>query len=114
LQHPDINLEQPSHVETVCLLSKLDKPVKTYLNIGVDIEDKDTKFSDSVPTAEEIKRYVLEKSGLSVSYLYIAQVKRKLGLPSEESHSSGIGKQLNCPPEKEKAIKEAFKHFGMI
>ena len=38
-------------------------------------------------TYEQIKTYVLEHSGLTVSTLYIAQVKRKYGVIERECYS---------------------------
>lgn len=60
--------------------------------------------------------YVSEKHGLKVSSLYIAQIKEKHGLKERENYNIGNGKskELVCPPEKEQAILDAFKHFGMI
>ena len=58
----------------------------------------------------------MDNYGLSVSSLYIAQVKDKLGLEKRKNYNldSGEGRVPNCPPEKEEAIKEALKHFDMI
>ena len=50
------------------------------------------------------------------SSLYIAQVKQKCGIIERENYNkpkSEDAKQPQCPPDKEKAIKEALKHFGM-
>lgn len=68
-------------------------------------------------TYEEIKDYVLEHSGLKVSNLYIAQVKRKFGIIERENYNetkSEGAKHPQCPLNKEKAIKEALKHFKML
>ena len=68
-------------------------------------------------TYGQIKEYVLERNGLKVSSLYIAQVKQKCGIIERENYNkpkSDDARQPQCPPEKEKAIKEALKHFGMI
>ena len=68
-------------------------------------------------TYEQIKDYVLEQSGLKVSSLYIAQVKQKHGIIERENYNkpkSEDARQPQCPPEKERAITEALKHFGMI
>ena len=68
-------------------------------------------------TYEQIKAYVLAHSGLKVSTLYIAQVKQKYGILSQEccnKAKSESAKMLICPPDKEKAIEEALKFFGMI
>lgn len=73
-------------------------------------------FQDGA-TYPEIKAYVLEHYGLKVSSLYIAQVKRKCGLELGKNYNlakSENPKQMHCPPEKEAAIVEALKHFGMI
>ena len=66
-------------------------------------------------TYPEIKKYILDKYGFKVSSLYIAQIKDKCGLEKRENYNLGEGKskELVCPPEKEKAILDAFKHFGL-
>ena len=56
-------------------------------------------------------------SGLKVSNLYISQIKRKCGIEVGKNYNlpkSEDSRQPQCPPEKEKAIREAFKYFGMI
>ena len=48
---------------------------------------------------------------------YIAQVKRKYGILSRKRYNtakSESAKMLICPPDKEKAIEEALRFFGMI
>ena len=67
-------------------------------------------------TYDEIKSYVKDKYGLSVSSLFIVQVKEKLGLEKGKNTDSGSGEGRvpKCPPEKEEAIKDAFRHFKMI
>lgn len=103
------------HVETVCLLSKLQS--KEHIEIEVTMDEMDLTSAESKATYEEIKAYVLEHTGLKVSYLYIAQVKQKYGIIERENYNkpkSENAKQPQCPPEKEKAITEALRHFGMI
>ena len=103
-----------AHVETVCLLV-LRNPV-THINIDVDVEEL-VQDKRGTATYGQIKDYVLERSGLKVSSLYIAQVKQKYGIIERENYNktkSENVKQPQCPPEKEKAITEALKHFGMI
>ena len=54
---------------------------------------------------------------MKVSSLYIAQVKQKYGIIERENYNkpkSENAKQPKCPPEKEAAIMEALKFFGMI
>lgn len=68
-------------------------------------------------TYQEIKDYVKEQTGLSVSSLYIAQIKRKCGLDVGQNYNlakNDDAKVPQCPPEKEVAIREALKYFGMI
>lgn len=104
-----------AHVETVCLLSKLQS--KEHIEIEVKMDEMDLTSAESKATYEEIKAYVLEHTGLKVSYLCIAQVKQKYGIIERENYNkpkSENAKQPQCPPEKEKAITEALRHFGMI
>ena len=104
-----------SHIETVCLLSKLQS--KEHIEIEVKMDELDLTSAESKATYEEIKAYVLEHTGLKVSHLYIAQVKQKYGIIERENYNkpkSENAKQPQCPPEKENAIMEALKHFGMI
>ena len=68
-------------------------------------------------TYGQIKAYVLEHTGLKVSSLYIAQVKQKYGIIERENYNkpkSEDARQPQCPLEKEKAITEALRHFGVI
>ena len=104
-----------SHVETICLLSKLN--AKQHIEINLDMDELDLTDAEKKATYQEIKDYVLEHSGLKVSSLYIAQVKQKCGIIERENYNkpkSEDAKQPQCPPDKEKAIKEALTHFGMI
>ena len=101
-------------VETVCLLV-LRNPV-THINIDVDAEEM-VQDKRGMATYEEIKAYVLEHSGLNVSSLCIAQVKQKHGIIERENYNkpkSEDARQPQCPLEKERAITEALKHFGML
>ena len=58
-----------------------------------------------------------EHSGLSVSSLYIAQVKQKCGIIERENYNkvkSEDAKQTKCLKDKEAAIMDALKYFKMI
>ena len=103
------------HVETVVLLSKLN--AKQHIEVELNLDELDLTSAESKATYEEIKAYVLEHTGLKVSHLYIAQVKQKYGIIERENYNkpkSENAKQPKCPPEKEAAITEALKFFGMI
>ena len=102
--------------ETVVLLSKGEVDSKK-IRVEFSLEDMDmSEFQDGA-TYPQIKEYVLEHSGLKVSNLYISQIKRKCGIGVGKNYNlpkSEDSRQPQCPPEKEKAIREAFKYFGMI
>ena len=104
------------HVETVVLLSK-GKVDSKKIRVEFSLEDMDmSEFQDGA-TYPQIKEYVLEHTGLKVSNLYISQIKRKCGIGVGKNYNlpkSEDSRQPQCPPEKEKAIREAFKYFGMI
>ena len=104
------------HVETVVLLSK-GKVDSKKIRVEFSLEDMDmSEFQDGA-TYTQIKDYVLEHTGLKVSSLYISQIKRKCGIGVGKNYNlpkSEDSRQPQCPPEKEKAIREAFKYFGMI
>ena len=104
------------HCETVVLLSKGEVDSKK-IRVEFSLEDMDmSEFQDGA-TYTQIKDYVLEHSGLKVSNLYISQIKRKCGIGVGKNYNlpkSEDSRQPMCPPEKEKAIREAFKYFGMI
>ena len=103
------------HVETVCLLSKLHSD--HHIEVELEMDELDLTAAESKATYEEIKDYVLKKSGLKVSNLYIAQVKQKCGIIERINYNlpkSENSRQPKCPPEKETAIREALEHFQMI
>lgn len=106
---------QTVHVETVCLLSKLD--VDQHIKVKLEMDELDITAAESKATYEEIKSYVKDKFDFKVSSLYVSQIKRKCGL--EVGKNYNISKKENhpipnCPPEKEDAIMDALYHFQMI
>lgn len=103
------------HVETVVLLSQ-QKP-DDRIEVEIELDELDLTSADSKATYKEIQEYVLEKYGLKVSNLYISQEKRKCGIEVGVNYNlpkSEDSRQPQCPVEKEMAIKDALKHFGMI
>ena len=122
-----------ANVETVVLLSKGAKgPVdlcsarteverrlvdSRKVKVDFSLENMDLSEFKGKATYEQIKAYVLEKTGLKVSSLYIAQIKKKCGLDVGENFNlpkSENARQPQCTPEKEEAIMQAFKHFGIV
>ncbi len=107
---------QTTHVETVVLLSKGEIDSKK-VRVEFSLEGMDMSGFQKDATYGQIKERVLEQTGLKVSSLYIAQVKQKHGIIERENYNkpkSENARQPQCPPEKEKAITEALKFFGMI
>lgn len=122
-----------ANVETVVLLSQ-QKP-DDVIEVEIELDELDLTSAESKATYAEIKNYVLEKHGLKVSNLYISQVKRKFGIEVGENYNlpksegargpvdlcsartgavAETARQPQCPEEKEKAIRDALEHFGMV
>ena len=102
-------------VETVMVMSQ-QKP-DDVVRVGIDIDKMNVTKAESKATYGEIQARVKEQTGLNVTPLYIAQVKRKHGIIERECYNkakSESAKMLICPPDKEKAIEEALRFFGMI
>ena len=105
-----------ANVETVVLLSK-GMVDSRKVKVDFSLEDMDLSEFKGKATYEQIKAYVLEQTGLKVSSLYIAQIKKKCGLDVGENFNlakSENARQPKCTPEKEEAIMQAFKHFGIV
>ncbi len=104
-----------ANIETVVLLSQ-QKP-DNHIEVDLDLDELDATSAETKATYNEIQQYVLKETGLMVSNLYIAQVKKKCGIEFDESFNkpnSENAKQPKCSVEKEKAIRDALEHFGMI
>ena len=103
-----------AHVETVALLGR--KQVSDYLHIAVNTEDLETDVG-RIYTNDDIKQYIEEKYGFKVHSAYIGQVREKLGIREHENYNdshTSPRKPTVCPEEKEAAIVDALKHFGLI
>lgn len=106
------------HVETVVLLGRK-KSTEDMVYAYVDYEPEDDAYLHGMKgnaTYREIKEWIKAEYGMSVSSLYVAQIKDKCGFEKRQNYNIGENKAHvpNCPPEKEKAILKAFKHFRMI
>ncbi len=105
----------PIHVEKIVLLSKL--KTNKHIEVELKMDELDLTAAESKATYDQIKEYVLEKTGLKVSNLYIAQVKDKHGVEKRENYNlpkSDDARQPKYPEEKEKAIEDALMYFQMI
>ena len=110
----EIRMPDKNTVETCVLLSKLKST--QHIEVKIDLDEVDLTKAESKATYAEIKEYVLEKYGLKVSQLYIAQVKRKHGIIERINYNVGEGKAKvpQVPMDKEKAIEDALRYFQMI
>ena len=107
--------QHPTHVETVVLLSQ--RKADDYVEVELELDELDVTSAETKATYKEIQEYVLKEHGLKVSNLYISQVKRKCGIEVGENYNlpkSEDSRQPQCPVEKEKAIRDALEHFGML
>ena len=103
------------HVETV--MSLVQQNPDDIVKVGIDADELAVTKAESKATYGEIQARVKEQTGLNVTPLYIAQVKRKHGIIEHECYNkakSESAKMLICPPDKEKAIEDALRFFGMI
>ena len=104
-----------SGVETV--MSLVQQKPDDIVKVGINADELAVTKAESKATYGEIQTRVKEQTGLNVTPLYIAQVKRKHGIIERECYNkakSKSAKMLICPPDKEKAIEEALRFFGMI
>ena len=111
----DIHSVFATHVETVVLLSQ--RKADDYVEVELELDELDVTSAESKATYKEIQEYVLKEHGLKVSNLYISQVKRKCGIEVGENYNlpkSEDSRQPQCPVEKEKAIRDALEHYGMV
>lgn len=65
---------------------------------------------------QEIQSYVREKYGFQPQTCWIAHMKEIHGLPVRVApNRQPLNKRMKpCPPDKQYAILDAFRHFGMI
>lgn len=105
-----------SHVETVVLLSKGIDISAGKLRVEMSVEDMNLSAAHGKTSYGGIKKHVKDKTGLNVTSLNIAQVKRKYGMIERVNHNlprTENPRRPNCTPQKEKAILDAFGNYGM-
>lgn len=108
-------LDNSGGFETV--MSLVQQNPDDIVKVGIDADELAVTKAESKATYGEIQTHVKEQTGLNVTPLYIAQVKRKHGIIERECYNkakSESAKMLICPTDKEKAIEEALRFFGMI
>ena len=111
---------QTISIETCVLLVREFADDDEVVSIKVDLDGISLNQGEYIPPAKptykNIKQWIEEKYGFKVSTLYIAQIKDKAGLKKRKNYNPGTGegKVPVCPPEKEEAIMDAFRHFNLI
>ena len=65
-------------------------------------------------TDREIRNWILRRHGLKVETGWIADCKQECGIPVGDVRAFQPARFSSCPPEKRPAIKQAFRHFGML
>ncbi len=107
---------QTVEVETVVLLSKLQR-AKHHIIVRFDLEEADLTAAETKATYDEIRNWIQEYYGFHVTNLNIAKTKKKCGFTLRENHNLPKSENSRSPgttKEKEEAIMDAFRHFGMI
>lgn len=97
---------------TVALLTRKKDVERIDIEMTVDREDVTEKAA-----YQKIKEYVKEKYGLNVHTKYIAEVKRKHGVPMHDAPNQvDVPKRRYppCPEKKVVAIEEALEYFRYI
>lgn len=83
----------------------------------LDTSEVSITSAEAKATYVELKKYILDRCGVKVSSLYIAQIKRKYGIDMGENYNKpdDPNKRVpKCPKAKEEMIIEALKHFKML
>jgi 23S rRNA (uracil1939-C5)-methyltransferase len=65
-------------------------------------------------TDQEIRNWVLREHGLKIEIGWIADCKQECGISVDDVRAFEQARCSPCPPEKRPAIKQAFRHFGML
>ena len=63
-------------------------------------------------TNMELQKWIARHRGLVVESAWIEQCRKVVGISPESSSSDDT--PLSCPAETQLAIKQAFRHFGMM
>ena len=81
-----------------------------HIDIDLDMTELDVTKAETKATYEEIKAYVLEHTGLKVSYLYVAQVKAKHGIIERDCYNKA--KEVHSAVFQHALDEGVFRHEG--
>ena len=87
--------------------------------VAIDLKELSGYRSVTKDTASyaDIRQWVKQEYGINVSNLAVSQTKDALGIsktPYKGRTASGKYQTPNLKPEKQKAITEALRYFGML
>ena len=102
------------HTQASALASLFAQKPDDVIEVEIELDELDLTTAESKATYKEIQEYVLKEHGLKVSNLYISQIKRKCGIEIGENYNLPKSEGARGPVEKEKAIRDALEHLGMI
>lgn len=108
----DIRLLRRTTVETVVLLSKGEIDSRS-IQVELSLEDMDLSGFQSNVTYNQIKEWVKEQTGLSVSSLYIAQVKRKYGLAVGPNQNPAKAEAEGFPSARRRKRRPSRQHWSI-
>ena len=74
-----------AHVETVVKLVR--KTPDAHVDLGINMDELDLTTSEAKATYQKIKDYIKKEYDMTVSSLYIAQVKQKYGIIERDCYN---------------------------
>jgi len=74
-----------THVETVVKLVR--KTPDAHVDLGINMDELDLTTSEAKATYQKIKDYIKKEYDMTVSSLYIAQVKQKYGIIERDCYN---------------------------
>lgn len=104
------------HVETVVLLSH--RKVDDYVEVEINTDDFPITSAELKATYTDIQDYIMNKYGVKITSLEVAQMKQKYGIIERDNYNKKKDNskylQPKCTKEKEEYILEAFRYYKMI
>ena len=80
-----ISITLSTHVETVVKLVR--KTPDAHVDLGINMDELDLTTSEAKATYQKIKDYIKKEYDMTVSSLYIAQVKQKYGVIERDCYN---------------------------
>ena len=103
-----------THVETIVVLSKGIDISAGKVQVEFSVEDMDLSAAHGNASYNKIKKHVYEKTGLQVSNLNIAQVKRKYGTIERENYNLPKPRIPSNLIARQKRRRRLLLHFSTL